>query len=138
MRCAAVVAGLKDGTLQPGYAGISPKLSAKGAPAMDFVVQAPGVHDVEGLVNLFRTECPGLTSAIAIRDLVPGWVNMIDLDPTLTITGRSNTPRSKRSLRGPSGSFAPRGGHTKPLQTALIAAIGRSKPPAIFDVDQDS
>lgn len=62
--------GLRDGALQPGYAGIRPKLSAKGAPAMDFVVQPPGVHGVGGLVNLFGIESPGLTSAIALADLV--------------------------------------------------------------------
>ncbi len=62
--------GLKDGALQPGYAGIRPKLSAKGAPAMDFVVQPPAVHGVSGLVNLFGIESPGLTSAIALADLV--------------------------------------------------------------------
>ena len=62
--------GLKNGALQPGYAGIRPKLSAKGAPAVDFVVQAEGVHGVGGLVNLFGIESPGLTSAIAIGDLL--------------------------------------------------------------------
>ncbi len=62
--------GLKDGTLQPGYAGIRPKLSAKGAPAMDFVVQPPSTHGVGGLVNLFGIESPGLTSAIALAELV--------------------------------------------------------------------
>jgi len=61
---------LRDGTLQPGYAGIRPKLSAKGAPAQDFLVQPPSAHGVTGLVNLFGIESPGLTSAIALADLV--------------------------------------------------------------------
>jgi L-2-hydroxyglutarate oxidase LhgO len=61
---------LKDGALQPGYAGVRPKLSAKGEPAWDFVVQAPAVHGVSGLLNLFGIESPGLTSAIALADLV--------------------------------------------------------------------
>ncbi len=60
--------GLADGALQPGYAGVRPKLSAQGAPACDFVVQAEAVHGVSGLVNLFGIESPGLTAAIAIGD----------------------------------------------------------------------
>ncbi len=61
---------LKDGALQPGYAGIRPKLSPKGAPACDFVIQPPSAHGLSGLVNLFGIESPGLTSAIALADLV--------------------------------------------------------------------
>jgi L-2-hydroxyglutarate oxidase LhgO len=37
-------------------------------------VQAPMVHGVDGLVNLFGIESPGLTSAIAIGDHVAGLV----------------------------------------------------------------
>ena len=66
--------GLEDGALQPGYAGVRPKLYGKGEPACDFVVQAPVVHGVDGLVNLFGIESPGLTSAIAIGDHVAGLV----------------------------------------------------------------
>ena len=61
---------LKDGALQPGYAGIRPKLSAQGAPAQDFVVQTEAAHGVAGLINLFGIESPGLTSAVALADLV--------------------------------------------------------------------
>ncbi len=61
---------LPDGALQPGYAGIRPKISAKGEPAEDFVVQGPSVHGVPGLVNLFGIESPGLTSSLAIADHV--------------------------------------------------------------------
>jgi L-2-hydroxyglutarate oxidase LhgO len=62
--------GLKDGALQPGYAGIRPKIVPKGAPGQDFVVQPPGAHGVTGLINLFGIESPGLTSAIALAELV--------------------------------------------------------------------
>ncbi len=62
--------GLPDGALQPGYAGIRPKIQAKGEPAHDFVVQGPGVHGVEGMVNLFGIESPGVTSSLAIADAV--------------------------------------------------------------------
>lgn len=61
---------LKDGALQPGYAGIRPKIVPKGAPGQDFVVQDPGVHGVAGLVNLFGIESPGLTAAIALAEHV--------------------------------------------------------------------
>ncbi|MDE2198880.1 MAG: NAD(P)/FAD-dependent oxidoreductase [Rhodospirillales bacterium] len=58
--------GLKDGALQPGYAGIRPKIVPQGAPGQDFVLQGRGAHGVPGLVNLFGIESPGLTAAISI------------------------------------------------------------------------
>ena len=61
---------LADGALQPGYAGIRPKLSGPGAPAADFLVQGPGAHKIPGLVNLFGIESPGLTASLALADLV--------------------------------------------------------------------
>jgi L-2-hydroxyglutarate oxidase LhgO len=63
---------LADGALQPGYAGIRPKISGPGEPARDFVIQGPAVHGIQGLVNLFGIESPGLTSSLAIGDLVSG------------------------------------------------------------------
>ncbi len=62
--------GLKDGALQPGYAGLRPKIAPRGAPAQDFVVQGPRTHGVPGLVHLFGIESPGLTAAIALADYV--------------------------------------------------------------------
>ena len=56
--------------LQPGYAGIRPKLSGPGAPAADFLVQGPGAHKIPGLVNLFGIESPGLTASLALADVV--------------------------------------------------------------------
>lgn len=61
---------LPDGALAPGYAGIRPKITPKGAPAADFVIQPEAAHGVSGLINLFGIESPGLTSAIALADLV--------------------------------------------------------------------
>jgi L-2-hydroxyglutarate oxidase LhgO len=61
---------LKDGALQPGYAGIRPKIVPRGAPAQDFVVQGPQSHAVPGLINLFGIESPGLTAALALADYV--------------------------------------------------------------------
>jgi L-2-hydroxyglutarate oxidase LhgO len=64
--------GLPEGALQPGYVGVRPKIAGPGEAAADFVVQGPAVHGVAGLVNLFGIESPGLTSALAIGDLVAG------------------------------------------------------------------
>lgn len=61
---------LADGSLQPAYSGIRPKLSARGEPNADFVIQDGSVHGVESLVNLFGIESPGLTSCLAIADHV--------------------------------------------------------------------
>jgi L-2-hydroxyglutarate oxidase LhgO len=61
---------LKDGALQPGYAGIRPKIVPKGAPGQDFVVQGPQTHGLSGLINLFGIESPGLTASLALADHV--------------------------------------------------------------------
>lgn len=52
--------------LQPGYAGIRPKISGPSEPAADFMIQGSAVHGQEGLVNLFGIESPGLTASMAI------------------------------------------------------------------------
>jgi L-2-hydroxyglutarate oxidase LhgO len=61
---------LKDGAIQPGYAGIRPKIVPPGAPAQDFMVQGPAEHGVAGLINLFGIESPGLTSSLALAEQV--------------------------------------------------------------------
>jgi L-2-hydroxyglutarate oxidase LhgO len=61
---------LPDGALQPGYAGIRPKISAPDQAAGDFVIQGPATHGLAGLVNLFGIESPGLTSSLAIAEAV--------------------------------------------------------------------
>lgn len=62
--------GLPDGSLQPGYAGIRPKIVPPSIAKQDFVVQGPAEHGVAGLVNLFGIESPGLTAALAIGEEV--------------------------------------------------------------------
>ena len=62
--------GLKDGALQPGYAGIRPKIVPPGAPAQDFTIQGPAEHGVPGLINLFGIESPGLTASLALAERV--------------------------------------------------------------------
>ena len=57
---------LPDGVLVPGYTGIRPKISGPHDPAPDFRIDGPTVHGLEGLINLFGIESPGLTSSLAI------------------------------------------------------------------------
>jgi L-2-hydroxyglutarate oxidase LhgO len=57
---------LPDGALIPGYAGIRPKISGPDEAAADFRIEGPETHGVQGLVNLFGIESPGLTSSLAI------------------------------------------------------------------------
>jgi L-2-hydroxyglutarate oxidase LhgO len=61
---------LPEGALQPGYAGIRPKLVGPGAKAADFVIEGPAQHGCRGLVNLLGIESPGLTSCLAIGEHV--------------------------------------------------------------------
>jgi L-2-hydroxyglutarate oxidase LhgO len=61
---------LPDGALQAGYAGIRPKINAPHEAARDFLIQGPAEHGVAGLLNLFGIESPGLTSSLAIGELV--------------------------------------------------------------------
>jgi len=61
---------LPNGSLQPGYAGIRPKLQAAGERFKDFVIDGPQQHGVQGLVQLFGIESPGLTACLAIAEHV--------------------------------------------------------------------
>ncbi|KAM0791308.1 hypothetical protein ACM66B_005780 [Microbotryomycetes sp. NB124-2] len=58
--------GVKDDGFQPDYVGIRPKLSAKGQPSVDFKIElvAPGFVSLNGI------ESPGLTSSLAIAEVV--------------------------------------------------------------------
>ncbi|HMN20731.1 MAG TPA: NAD(P)/FAD-dependent oxidoreductase [Ottowia sp.] len=62
--------GLPTDALQPGYAGLRPKLTEPGQPAADFRVDGPRSHGVPGLVNLLGIESPGLTSCLALGQQV--------------------------------------------------------------------
>lgn len=67
---------LEDGSLLPGYTGIRPRLAGPNDPlhsgAADFVIQTKGQHGIDGLINLFGIESPGLTSSLAIARYVAG------------------------------------------------------------------
>jgi L-2-hydroxyglutarate oxidase LhgO len=61
---------LPDGALVPGYSGIRPKIVPPAVAVQDFLIQGPRDHGVDGLINLFGIESPGLTSSLAIADYV--------------------------------------------------------------------
>ena len=60
---------LPDGALQPAYAGVRAKLAGPGAPASDFRIDGPELHQAP-IVNLFGIESPGLTASLAIAEHV--------------------------------------------------------------------
>jgi L-2-hydroxyglutarate oxidase LhgO len=62
--------GLQDSALVAGYAGMRPKISSPTEAAADFMIQGPNDHGIDGLVNLFGIESPGLTSSMAIGQRV--------------------------------------------------------------------
>jgi L-2-hydroxyglutarate oxidase LhgO len=68
--------GLPEGALEPGYAGIRPKLQGPGEPPRDFLIRGPREHGLEGFVALYGIESPGLTSCLTlgalVRDLTVG------------------------------------------------------------------
>src|SRR5947209_12111518 len=63
---------LPDNSIVPDYCGIRPKLTGKGEPAADFLIDGPADHGLPRLVNLFGIESPGLTSSLSIAEEVVG------------------------------------------------------------------
>lgn len=66
--------GLPDGALVADYAGVRPKLSTEGGQNVDFRIDGPGVHGVEGFVALYGIESPGLTASLALAGRVAAMV----------------------------------------------------------------
>jgi L-2-hydroxyglutarate oxidase LhgO len=67
--------GLPENALVPDYAGIRPKLTGPGEPAVDFMIDGPNEHGLFGLVQLYGIESPGLTSALSIAEEVTGYLS---------------------------------------------------------------
>jgi L-2-hydroxyglutarate oxidase LhgO len=61
---------LPDGALMPSYSGMRPKIVPPAVAVQDFLIQGPKDHGIDGLINLFGIESPGLTSSLAIADYV--------------------------------------------------------------------
>jgi L-2-hydroxyglutarate oxidase LhgO len=62
--------GLPEGALQPDYVGVRPKLYREGEPVADFRIDGPQQHGIARLVALYGIESPGLTSSLALGELV--------------------------------------------------------------------
>lgn len=62
--------GLPEGSLQPAFASVRPKVAGPGQGKGDFIIQGPKEHGVRGLVNLFGIESPGLTSCLYLGEYV--------------------------------------------------------------------
>lgn len=63
------VRGLEVGGVMKAPKSPGPPMAASAA---DFVIQGPEEHGVDGLVNLFGIESPGLTASLAIAEHVTG------------------------------------------------------------------
>ena len=57
---------LPEGSLEPGYTGVRPKIYREGEAVADFAIHGVADHGVERLVALYGIESPGLTSSRAI------------------------------------------------------------------------
>lgn len=57
---------LPDQSLVPAYSGIRPKIVHRDGAKQDFRIEGPRDHSVEGVINLFGIESPGLTASLAI------------------------------------------------------------------------
>lgn len=62
------------GRLAPDYAGIRPRSWGPGDEPGDWIVDGPAEHGIDGLVNLYGIETPGLTASLAIADHVVGQI----------------------------------------------------------------
>ena len=57
--------GIKNFSVLVSHVLVPPAIASQ-----DFVIQGPRDHGVDGLINLFGIESPGLTSSLAIADYV--------------------------------------------------------------------
>lgn len=66
--CASYWPGIRQRALTADYCGIRPKISGPGQPAADFMLQDETSHGLQGLVNLFGIESPGLTASLSLAE----------------------------------------------------------------------
>jgi L-2-hydroxyglutarate oxidase LhgO len=70
--------GIPDGSLEPAYAGVRPKISGPGEPAADFAIRSLAAPGTPRVVQLFGIESPGLTASLAIAAHVAALVGPRD------------------------------------------------------------
>ncbi|CAG8443619.1 9691_t:CDS:2 [Ambispora gerdemannii] len=61
---------IREDALYADYTGIRPKLQAPGESFRDFIIQEETKYGLEGFINLIGIESPGLTSSLAIGEMV--------------------------------------------------------------------
>ncbi|WGI21666.1 NAD(P)/FAD-dependent oxidoreductase [Amylibacter sp. IMCC11727] len=61
---------MPQGMFQPDSCGIRPRIMLDGKTQSDFMFSGPKDHGIDGLLQLFGFESPGLTSSLAIADVV--------------------------------------------------------------------
>ena len=61
---------LPDNSLVADYAGVRPKAYRDSRDDVDFEISSQQHHGINGLINLYGIESPGLTSALAIAERV--------------------------------------------------------------------
>ncbi|CAG8480561.1 12025_t:CDS:2 [Funneliformis caledonium] len=64
------IPSIKQEHLYPDYTGIRPKLQGPEEPFKDFIIKEEIEHGLKGFVNLVGIESPGLTSSLAIAEMV--------------------------------------------------------------------
>src|SRR5262249_35863136 len=62
---------IPEGSLEPAYSGVRPKINGPGEPAADFAIHAQAEPGVPRVAQLFGIESPGLTASLAIGAHVP-------------------------------------------------------------------
>lgn len=67
--------GVAGRELAPAYAGIRPKIYAPHQNAADFMIHGPQQHGALGLIALYGIESPGLTSSLALAEMVRGMLS---------------------------------------------------------------
>jgi len=70
---------LEEEDLMPDMAGIRPKIQPPGEKVRDFVICHEAHRGLAGLINLIGIESPGLTSCLAIGEMVKGLMEESDL-----------------------------------------------------------
>ena len=62
--------GIPENSLGPGFAGYFARTYGPDDPVKDWIIQGTEDHGIEGLINLFGIDSPGLTACMAIAEYV--------------------------------------------------------------------
>ncbi len=68
---------LNPNKLEPGYAGIRPKLGITSQDNSDFIIMDETIHGIPGLVCFFGIESPGLTSSLYLAQIAAAKLDQV-------------------------------------------------------------